>query len=53
MTWLADALESLRQSKNLFRDAAGEIDVLQKDAIKNKSSIIQLQRELISENKRR
>jgi hypothetical protein len=38
ITWLVDALESLRQSRNLLRDAAAAFDVLQKDAIKDKSS---------------
>ena len=52
ISWLVDALESLRQSRNLLRDAAAEIDVLQKDAIKDKASIIQLQREVIEENKK-
>ncbi len=51
ISWLVDVLDTLRRSRNLLRDAAGEIDVLQKEAIKDKSLIIKLQDEVIEENK--
>ena len=41
-----------RRSRNMLRDAAGEIDLLQREAIKDKSSIILLQHKAIEENKK-
>jgi dephospho-CoA kinase len=52
ITWLVDALDSLRRSRNMLRDAASEIDLLQREAIKDKSSIILLQQKAIEENKK-
>ena len=50
--WLVDTLNILRKGRNLLADAAGEIDALQREAILDKSSIIQLQREAIDENRK-
>ena len=52
ITWLVDALDSLRRSRNMLRDAAGEIDLLQREAIKDKSSINLLQQKAIEEKKK-
>jgi hypothetical protein len=46
------ALETLRRISNLLRDAAGEIDVLQRGTIEDKSSMIQLQQEVIDEKQK-
>lgn len=50
--WLVDTLDTLRKSRNLLADAAGEINTLQKGAIEDKASIIQLQRNAIEENRK-
>ena len=50
--WIVDTLDTLRKSRNLLADAAGEINILQKGAIEDKSSIILLQREAIEENRK-
>ena len=52
ITWLVDALDSLRRSRNMLRDAAGEIDLLQRKQSKTNRQLFCYNRRRLKRTKR-